>query len=127
MTDSVKNAQKKGFAETLYGRRRFLANINSSNRVVRQFEERVAINMPIQGTAADMIKIAMIKIFNELEKRKSKTKMILQVHDELVFDAHKNEIDELLPVIKNLMETALPLNVPIVIETGIGNNWLDAH
>jgi len=127
MTDSVKNAQKKGFAETLYGRRRFLKNINSNNRVVRQFEERVAINMPIQGTAADMIKLAMIKIFRELEKRKTKTKMVLQVHDELVFDAHKDELDDLLPMIKELMENALPLNVPVIVETGIGDNWLDAH
>lgn len=127
MDDSVKNAQKKGFAETLYGRRRFLKNINSNNRVVRQFEERVAINMPIQGTAADMIKLAMIRIFNELEKRKLKSKMILQVHDELVFDAHKDELDELVPLIKELMENALPLNVPVVVETGTGDNWLDAH
>jgi DNA polymerase-1 len=127
MDDSVKKAQEKGFAETLLGRRRFLRNINSNNRVVRQFEERVAINMPIQGTAADMIKLAMIKIHNELEKRKSKTKMVLQVHDELLFDAHKDEVDELRPVIKKLMENALPLDVPIVVDTGIGNNWLDAH
>jgi DNA polymerase-1 len=127
MDDSLKNAQKKGFAETLYGRRRFLKNINSNNRVVRQFEERVAINMPIQGTAADMIKLAMIKIFNQLEKNKLKSKMILQVHDELVFDAHKDELDDLIPMIKDLMENALPLNVPVVVETGTGDNWLDAH
>lgn len=127
MEDSIKNAQKKGFAETLTGRRRFLRNINSNNRVVRQFEERVAINMPIQGTAADMIKIAMINIHRELKKRKVKTKMVLQVHDELVFDIHKDEIDKLRPVIKNLMESALPLNVPVIAESGIGNNWLDAH
>ena len=127
MDDSVKKAQEKGFAETLLGRRRFLRNINSNNRVVRQFEERVAINMPIQGTAADMIKLAMIKIHNELEKRKTKTKMVLQVHDELVFDAHKDEVEELRPMIKEIMETALPLDVPIVVDTGVGDNWLDAH
>jgi DNA polymerase-1 len=127
MDDSVKKAQEKGFAETLLGRRRFLRNINSNNRVVRQFEERVAINMPIQGTAADMIKLAMIKIQNELEKRKTKTKMVLQVHDELLFDAHKDEVDELRPMIKEIMETALPLDVPIVVDTGVGDNWLDAH
>jgi DNA polymerase-1 len=127
MDDSVKKAQEKGFAETLLGRRRFLRNINSNNRVVRQFEERVAINMPIQGTAADMIKLAMIKIHNELEKRKAKTKMVLQVHDELLFDAHKDEVDELRPMIKEIMETALPVDVPIVVDTGVGDNWLDAH
>jgi DNA polymerase I len=127
MDDSVKKAKENGYSETLLGRRRYLKNINSKNHVVRQFEERVAINMPIQGTAADMIKIAMINIQKELEKRKTKTKMVLQVHDELLFDAHKDEVDELRPVIKKLMEKALPLDVPIVVDTGIGDNWLDAH
>jgi len=127
MDDSVKKAQEKGFAETLLGRRRFLRNINSNNRVVRQFEERVAINMPIQGAAADMIKLAMIKIHSELEKRKAKTKMVLQVHDELLFDAHKDEVDDLRPMIKEIMETAMPVDVPIVVDTGVGDNWLDAH
>jgi len=127
MDSSVRFAQEKGYAETLNGRRRYLKNINSNNRVVRQFEERVAINMPIQGTAADMIKLAMINIHKELKNRKTKTKMILQVHDELVFDAHKDEIDELLPVIKNLMENSLPLKIPVLVEAGVGSNWLDAH
>ena len=127
MEESVLMAKEKGFAETLMGRRRFLRNINSSNRVVRQFEERVAINMRVQGSAADMIKLAMIKIFDELNKRKAKTKMVLQVHDELVFDAHKDEVDELRPVIKELMSNALPLNVPVEVDTGVGDNWLDAH
>ena len=127
MDDSVKKAQEKGYAETLLGRRRFLRNINSSNRVVRQFEERVAINMPIQGSAADMIKIAMIKIHKELEKQKARTKMVLQVHDELLFDAQKDEVEELRPIIKKHMETAIPLDVPIFVDTGVGENWLDAH
>jgi DNA polymerase-1 len=127
MEESIMLAKEKGYAETLLKRRRFLKNINSSNHVVRQFEERVAINMRVQGTAADMIKLAMINIYNELRKRKVKTKMVLQVHDELVFDAHKDEIDELRPLIKKLMENALPLNVPVVADTGVGDNWLDAH
>ncbi len=127
MDESIEKARQKGYAETLTGRRRYLKNINSKNRTIRQFEERVAINMPIQGTAADMIKLAMIKIFNELNMRKSKTKMILQVHDELVFDMPQKELRELKPVIKNLMETAMPLNVPIVVDIGTGSNWLDAH
>ncbi len=127
MDNSVLAAKEKGFAETLLGRRRFLRNINSSNRVVRQFEERVAINMPIQGTAADMIKLAMINIQNEMAKRKTKTKMVLQVHDELLFDTHKDEVKDLRPMIKELMENALKMNVPIVVDTGIGENWLDAH
>ena len=127
MDDAIENARSKGYAETILGRRRFLRNINSNNRVVRQAEERIAINMPIQGTAADMIKIAMINIHKELQKRKAKTKMVLQVHDELLFDAQKDEVDKLTPVIKNLMETALPLNVPVIVDVGTGNNWLDAH
>ena len=125
--ESIAKAKTLGYAETILGRRRYLKNINSKNYTVRQFEERVAVNMPIQGTAADMIKLAMIKIHKELEKRKAKTSLVLQVHDELLFDAYKNELDELLPVIKNLMETALPLSVPIVVDTGNGNNWLEAH
>jgi DNA polymerase I len=127
MDESIMRAREKGFAETLTGRRRFLRNINSSNRIVRQFEERVAINMPIQGLAADMIKLAMIKIHDELAKMNTRTKMVLQVHDELVFDAHRDEVDELIPVIKNIMESALPLDIPILAETGYGANWLDAH
>lgn len=127
MNDCIEKAKQKGYAETLLNRRRFLRNINSNNRVVRQFEERVAINMPIQGTAADMIKLAMINIYRELKKKKYKTKMVLQVHDELVFDAHKEEVKEITPLVKELMENALPLNVPVHVDIGIGDNWLDAH
>ncbi len=127
MDSAIKNARLKGFAETLTGRRRFLRNINSNNQTVRGFEERAAINMPIQGTAADMIKVAMIEIFNDLNKRKLKSKMILQVHDELVFDVLKSELDEVKELVKHHMETSFPLNVPIVAETGVGDNWLDAH
>lgn len=127
MDNFIEIAKEKGYAETLNGRRRYLRNINSKNRVVRQFEERVAINMPIQGTAADMIKIAMINIHNELEKRKAKTNMILQVHDELLFDIHVDEIEVLTPIIKETMENAMSLRVPIIVESGIGDNWLEAH
>jgi DNA polymerase-1 len=127
MNNSIQKAKEKGYAETLLGRRRFLKNINSGNYAVKQFEERAAINMPVQGTASDMIKLAMINIYKELKKRNTKTKMVLQVHDELVFDAHKDEIKELRQLIKELMETALPLSVPISVDTGIGDNWLDAH
>ena len=104
MNDCIEKAKANGYSETLLNRRRFLRNINSKNHVVRQFEERVAINMPIQGTAADMIKIAMINIYKELKKGKYKTKMVLQVHDELVFDAHKDEIKDVTPMVKELME-----------------------
>lgn len=127
MDESIAKAKEKGYAETLLNRRRFLRNINSKNHVVRQFEERVAINMPIQGTAADMIKLAMINIHHELKKKKYKTKMVLQVHDELVFDAHKDEIEEVTAMVKKLMENALPLKIPVHVDTGVGDNWLDAH
>ena len=127
MDESVRKAKEHGFAETLLGRRRYLKNINSSNRVVRQFEERVAINMPIQGTAADMIKLAMINIFNELNKNKYKTKLVLQVHDELLFDVYKPELKEVSAMIKNLMENSLPLDIPVLVDIGTGKNWLEAH
>jgi DNA polymerase-1 len=127
MDECVMKAREKGYAETICGRRRFLKNINSSNRVVRQFEERVAVNMPIQGSAADMIKLAMINIHNELNKMKARSKMVLQVHDELIFDLHKNEVDEVTAMVKEKMATSLPMKVPIEVETGIGENWLDAH
>ncbi len=125
INDTVQKAKEKGYAETLSGRRRFLKNINSKNAAVRQFEERVAVNMPIQGTAADMIKMAMITTFERLKGKKSK--MVLQVHDELVFDLYRGEMEELIPVIKDCMENAMKLDVPILVETGIGDNWLDAH
>ncbi len=127
MDSSVENARSKGYAETLTGRRRYLLNINSKNFAVRQFEERAAINMPIQGTAADMIKLAMIKIYRYLSDGGFRTKMVLQVHDELLFDAHREELETLTPVLKKLMEGALPLEVPVVVDSGSGENWLDAH
>ena len=127
MNDSVNFAKEHGFAKTLLGRRRFLRNINSGNNVVRQFEERVAINMPIQGTAADMIKIAMINIHNRLEEEKVISKMVLQVHDELVFDVHKDEQELITKIVKKEMENAMKLSVPLIVDIGIGNNWLEAH
>ena len=127
MEESVKKAKTNGYAETLLGRRRYLKNINSNNRVVRQFEERVAINMPIQGTAADMIKLAMINIFNELNSKNFKTKLVLQVHDELLFDVYKPELSKVSVMIKNFMEGSLPLEVPILVDIGTGKNWLAAH
>ena len=125
--DSVNFAREHEYAETLLGRRRYLTNINSKNRVMKQFEERVAVNMPIQGTAADMIKLAMIKVQNELEIIDAKTKMVLQVHDELVFDVPKDELEIVKPIIRKYMEEAFILKVPTVVDIGVGNNWLEAH
>jgi DNA polymerase-1 len=122
-----KFAREKGYTETLAGRRRYLPNINNKNAVVRQRDERVAINMPVQGSAADMIKIAMINIHEEFKKEKMKSKMILQVHDELVFDCDKDEIKEVEKIVTNKMKRALKLIVPIEVEVGIGENWYEAH
>jgi DNA polymerase-1 len=95
--------------------------------MMKQFEERVAVNMPIQGTAADMIKLAMINVQSELEKIDAKTKMVLQVHDELVFDVPKDELEIVKPIIKLNMEEAFKLKVPTIVDIGIGDNWLEAH
>jgi DNA polymerase-1 len=111
----------------MLGRRRYLRDINASNSVVRGFAERNAINAPIQGSSADMIKLAMIRIQQQLEEKKLQSKMILQVHDELVFDALKSELDVLRPLIGEAMKNALPLDVPLEVEMNTGNNWLEAH
>jgi len=129
MDDTINFARENGYVETLMGRKRWLRDINSSNFTVRGFAERNAINSPIQGTAADMIKLAMIKINQQLQEQKLQSKMILQVHDELVFDAMPEELELLKPLILEGMRTALPLpnNVPVEAELGMGKNWLDAH
>ncbi len=129
MTDIVNFAQENGYVETLLGRKRWLRDISSSNFTVRGFAERNAVNSPIQGTAADMIKLAMINIHQAIKEQKLQSKMILQVHDELVFDVLKDEIDILKPLILEGMKSALklPNNVPVEAEVGIGENWLEAH
>ncbi|WP_419801970.1 DNA polymerase I [Mucilaginibacter sp.] len=127
MGNTLDFARQHGYVETLLGRRRYLRDINSANPTVRGYAERNAINAPIQGSAADMIKIAMINIHNEIIRQKLNTKMTMQVHDELVFDVPKNEIEIMQPLVKELMQNALKTTVPIVVETGTGNNWLEAH
>ena len=129
MDDTIHFAQENGYVQTLMGRKRWLRDIHSANFTVRAFAERNAINSPIQGTAADMIKLAMIKIHQEFNKHKFKSKMLLQVHDELVFDAHKSELETIKPVILQCMQTALalPHEVPTDAELGSGVNWLEAH
>jgi len=120
-------ARDNGFVETLLGRRRYLKNINSQNSIVRSGDERNAVNAPIQGSAADIIKIAMINIQKLLKREKYRSKMLLQVHDELVFDIHKDELDILKPIIKYEMENAYKLSIPLDVEVDVGNNWLEAH
>ncbi len=129
MDDTINFAKETGYVETLMGRKRWLKDINSANFTVRGFAERNAINSPIQGSAADMIKLAMIKIHREFERQQFKSKMLLQVHDELVFDAHKDELEMIKPVILECMQSALalPNGVPTDAELGAGENWLVAH
>ncbi len=128
MERQVAKAREDGFVKTLLGRRRYLADINSRNGMMRSHAERNAINTPIQGTAADMIKIAMINIYKELKNQNLNTKMIMQVHDELVFDVPKNELEIVEPLVRKLMKTALPqLDVPIIVGMDTGADWLEAH
>jgi DNA polymerase-1 len=127
MNAQIEFARKNGFVETILGRRRWLRDINASNSVVRGFAERNAINAPIQGSSADMIKIAMIHIFDDMQKSEMQSKMILQVHDELVFDAKMEELDALKKIVAHRMQSALPLKVPVLVEMNTGNNWLEAH
>ncbi|MEI6433662.1 MAG: DNA polymerase I [Bacteroidota bacterium] len=127
MDNSIVSARANGFVETMMNRRRYLRDITSGNATIRSFAERNAINAPIQGTAADMIKIAMINIFKEMERRNMRSRMILQVHDELVFDVHKDETDLLKSIVSNGMQNAIALDVPVLVEMNTGGNWLEAH
>ena len=120
-------AKKNGFVETMMKRRRYLRDINSSNQTVRGFAERNAINAPIQGTAADLIKIAMIGIYKEFSRLDLRSRMILQVHDELVFDVLRNEIDQVKAIVEDKMKNAIPMDVPVEVEISQGENWLEAH
>ena len=127
MSDQIDFARNNGYVETIMGRRRYLQNINSQNNMLRSSSERNAINAPIQGSAADIIKIAMININSELKKQSLKSKMLLQVHDELVFDVHKSEKDQIKDIVKTTMESAVKLKVPLRIDLEFGKNWLEAH
>lgn len=126
MDNIIEAAKKNGYVETIAGRQRRIRDINAKNGTVRAAAERYAINAPIQGSAADMIKIAMIRIQKMLEEKQAKTKLLLQVHDELVFDLHKDE-HALIEEIRSLMSEALPLSVPVLVDCGVGKNWLEAH
>jgi DNA polymerase-1 len=127
MDNTISFARQHGYVETMMKRRRYLKDILSGNSTVRGFAERNAINAPIQGSAADMIKLAMIAIFGEMNRRKLKSRMILQVHDELVFDVFRPEVDDLKQILLDKMPAAIPLEVPVVIDINTGNTWLEAH
>jgi len=125
--EQIESARENGFVQTILGRRRYLKDINSANAIVRGAAERNAVNAPIQGSAADIIKIAMINIHKRLIAENWKSKMLLQVHDELVFDVHNSELEKIQPMIKHEMEQAVVLSVPLEVEIGIGKDWLEAH
>jgi DNA polymerase-1 len=127
MANQVDFARQNGYVETISGRRRYLKDINSANAIVRGGAERNAVNAPIQGSAADIIKIAMINIHQKLKSENWKSKMLLQVHDELVFDVHHSEIEKIQPMIKHEMENAFQMAVPLEVEMGLGKDWLEAH
>lgn len=127
MEESIRVAKEKGYVETLFKRKRYLPDINSHNAIVRGYAERNAINAPIQGSAADIIKIAMVRIFNRFEAEKLKSKMILQVHDELNFNVYKDELEEVQRIVLEEMEGAVKLQVPLIADCGVGKNWLEAH
>ncbi len=127
ISEQVDFARENGYVQTVLGRRRYLKDINSQNAVVRGAAERNAVNAPIQGSAADIIKLAMINIHKKLKEGNYKTKMLLQVHDELVFDVYKPELEELKPLIKSEMENAYKMEVPLDVDLGVGQNWLEAH
>ena len=127
MNDTMNFARENGYVETIMGRRRYLRDINSANQTVRGFAERNAINAPIQGSAADMIKIAMIRIHQDIKNQKLASKMTMQVHDELVFDVPKSESVIMKKIIEDRMKNAIKTEVPILVEVGEGNNWLEAH
>ena len=127
MDACVNDAREQEYVETILGRRRYLRDINSRNMTLRGFAERNAINAPIQGSAADLIKVAMIKIHEWMKAEKLQSKMVLQVHDELVFDAVKEEVDILKEKVTKFMIEAIPLEVPLEVGIGEGENWLVAH
>jgi DNA polymerase-1 len=127
MDKAIAQAKEKGYVETIFGRKRYLNDINSQNSVVRGYAERNAINAPIQGSAADIIKVAMIRIQQQLEARGLQSKMMLQVHDELNFSVPAFELEAIKELVVSEMEKAIALRVPLIAECGVGTNWLEAH
>ena len=127
MSNQINFARENGFVQTILGRKRFLNDINSRNGMIRSSAERNAINTPVQGSAADIIKLSMINIADELKNNSLKSKLILQVHDELVFDVPLEEVDLIKKIIIDKMENAYELKVPLTVDLGVGNNWLEAH
>ena len=126
MDKNVKFAKENGYVTTLLGRKRYIREINSPNFNMRSFGERAAMNMPLQGTAADIIKIAMIRVHDKFKTLQLKSKLILQVHDELIVDTHPDEVDVVLKTLRDEMQNAVTLSVPLTVETECGDRWYDA-
>ena len=127
MSAQVDFAREQGYVATVMGRRRYLKDINSRNAIVRGAAERNAINAPIQGSAADIIKLAMLRIYDKMREQQFNAQMLLQVHDELVFECPKSELEALTQLVKTEMEDAYTLKVPLTVDIGVGHNWLEAH
>jgi DNA polymerase-1 len=125
--DTIESAKENGYVETIFGRRRYLPDINSHNATVRALSERNAVNAPIQGTAADVIKLAMINVDRAMKEAGVKSRMVLQIHDELLFDVVKGEEDIMKEIVVREMESVVKLSVPLTVECNIGKNWLEAH
>ena len=125
MEEIVESGKKEGYVETILNRRRYLPELKSRNYVVRSFGERVAMNTPIQGSAADIIKVAMVRVYKELKLRNLKSKLILQVHDELIIETYKDEKDEVKEILKNTMESSIKLNVPLKVDIMMGDSWYE--
>ena len=127
MDSYINSAREKGFVETMFARRRYVPDINSQNATIRGVAERNAINAPVQGSAADIIKIAMIRIFERMKSMNVRSRMILQVHDELNFDVFPEELELMKTIVSEEMQNAVSLQVPLIAEMGVGKNWLEAH
>jgi DNA polymerase-1 len=123
LENTKRQAREKGYVQTLLGRRRYIPEINSANRQIREAAERTAINMPVQGTSADIIKVAMINLYREMERRRLKSKMLLQVHDELVFEVPEEELEGIKKLVPQIMSTAVMLSVPLKVDIKTGRNW----
>jgi DNA polymerase-1 len=123
LDETKEKARRDGYVETLLGRRRYIPDINASNRQVREAAERMASNMPVQGTSADIIKVAMINLYRDMKKRKLQSKMLLQVHDELVFEVPNDEMNVLREIVPDIMDAAVRLDVPLKVDTKVGKNW----
>ena len=126
MSEEIEDGKKKGYVETIFKRRRYIPELSAKNFNIRSFGERIALNTPIQGSAADIIKIAMVKVYNELKKRKLKSKLIIQIHDELVVDAAEDEVEEVKKIMRDLMENSVDLNVKLSVDMNTGENLYES-